>query len=342
MLRLYFGGLLPAEKSHGGPHVFMNRLVRSIEKQDLAIPVSRIYQPYDAALFMVYKRRQLLPRPFVLRVDGIYIDKQNTVGNSKILNERIFRSIEKSSGVVFISEYSRQVTKAFHGSTGPANVVINNAVPLDIFNDRGPNMRSQLGIDPSELVIVSSAHWRRHKRLEETLQLFRLVKNSFRRKCKLLVLGRNAGNIVADDVIVVGEVEPDKLASWYRTGDIFLHLAWIEPCGNTHVEAMASGLPTLCTNNGGVGEAVKASNGGIVSNADKPYDYNYIDAYDPPEPDYGVLLDDFRRIVEHLPTWKRSIDRTALDIDNGARRYIEFLDQVVNQKKRCQGRGTNA
>ena len=336
MLRLYFGGLLPTGQSHGGPHVFMNRLLRSIEKQNLAIPVQRIYQPYDAALFMVYKRRQLLPRPFVLRVDGIYIDRQNTVGDSNTLNQRIFKSIDRSSGVVFISEYSRKITEEFHGSIGSTSVVINNAVPLDIFNDKGPNMRSQLGIDPSELVIVSSAHWRRHKRLEETLQLFGLIKNTLKRKCRLLILGRNAGNIFTDDVIVVGEVSPNELASWYRTGDVFLHLAWIEPCGNTHVEAMASGLPTLCTNNGGVGEAVRASNGGIVSNADAPYDYTYVDAYDPPKPDFRVLLDDFQRIVEQLPAWKRSINRTVLDIDYVARRYVGFVNKIVSQTKRGQ------
>jgi len=329
MLRLYFGGLLPEERSHGGPHVFMNRLLNSIEKQNLAMPVSRIYQPYDAALFMIYKRRQLLPRPFVLRVDGIYVDKKNTVGDSKKLNERIFRSIDRSSGVVFISEYSRKVTQAFKGSIGPANVVVNNAVPLDVFRNRGPNMRAQLGIDPSELVIVTSAHWRRHKRLEETLELFRLVKTTLKRECKLLVLGRNTGNIGTEDIIVVGEVNPSELASWYRTGDMFLHLAWIEPCGNTHVEAMACGLPTLCTNNGGVGEAVRASCGGIVSNADKVYDYTYVDAYDPPKPDYGLLLSDLQRILGQLPVWQRRIDRNVLDIDNAAKRYIEFVNRMV-------------
>jgi len=145
----------------------------------------------------------------------------------------------------------------------------------------------------------------------------------------LLVLGRNTGNIGTEDIIVVGEVNPSELASWYRTGDMFLHLAWIEPCGNTHVEAMACGLPTLCTNNGGVGEVVRASCGGIVSNADKVYDYTYVDAYDPPKPDYGLLLSDLQRILGQLPAWQRRIDRNVLDIDNAAKRYIEFVNRMV-------------
>ena len=73
------------------------------------------------------------------------------------------------------------------------------------------------------------------------------------------------------------------------------NLAWIEPCGNTHVEAMASGLPTLGTYNGGVSEAVRASNGGIVSNADKSYEYTYVDSRNPPKPKYEVLLE-----IEHF------------------------------------------
>ena len=83
--------------------------------------------------------------------------------------------------------------------------------------------------------------------------------------------------------------------------------------------------PPLCANNGGVGEAVLASDSGIVSNADKPYEYTYVDSCNPPKPNYEVLLDDFQRIVNQLPTWKNNINRTVLDIDCAARRYVEFV-----------------
>ena len=33
----------------------------------------------------------------------------------------------------------------------------------------------------------------------------------------------------------------NSLSKWYRSADIYLHLAWIEPCGNTQIEAMAQG-----------------------------------------------------------------------------------------------------
>ena len=92
------------------------------------------------------------------------------------------------------------------------------------------------------------------------------------------------------NVIYAGEISPSKLPDWYRTADIYIHLAWIEPCGNTQIEAMASGLPVICCNNGGIGETVKNANGGIVVDCDQKYEMNKIDYYNPLEPCYEKLI----------------------------------------------------
>lgn len=99
---------------------------------------------------------------------------------------------------------------------------------------------------------------------------------------------------------------------------------------------MASGLPTLGTYNGGVSEAVRASNGGIVSNADKSYEYTYVDSRNPPKPKYEVLLDDFQRIVNQLPTWKNNINRAVLDIDCVAKRHVEFVPSPSQKHQEIQ------
>ena len=51
------------------------------------------------------------------------------------------------------------------------------------------------------------------------------------------------------DLYFVGLHKPNNLSKWYRTADIFINLAWIEPSGNVQQEAIACGLPVICCNN---------------------------------------------------------------------------------------------
>src|SRR5690606_17211466 len=103
---------------------------------------------------------------------------------------------------------------------------------------------------------------------------------------KLLVLGKNPDYVVNDkDIKYVGEIPSEDLPSWYRSGNLYLHLATLEPCGNTQIEAIACGLPTICTNNGGIKETIISANAGIVSQADPVYTFEKIDHYNPNPPD---------------------------------------------------------
>lgn len=56
-------------------------------------------------------------------------------------------------------------------------------------------------------------------------------------------------------VQLLGRVNRESLSDLYRTHDIFVFPSiWPEPFGLTHLEAMASGLPVVATNNGGQAE----------------------------------------------------------------------------------------
>lgn len=51
---------------------------------------------------------------------------------------------------------------------------------------------------------------------------------------------------VSDRVIFTGAVAPDRIAAYYKMGDIFLSASQSETQGLTYIEALASGLPAVC------------------------------------------------------------------------------------------------
>lgn len=315
--------------SNQGPKVFLRRLAASIEHQRLAALTKPKYGHCDIALFKNTVKNEF--RPFALRVDGIYFDRQDTLGDSDALNAPIFSSIEQAAGIVFISDFSRKLVEAFHATLTIPYKVIHNSVDIQHFTPEGPNYRERLGFREDDFVFVTAARWRRWKRLKEIVTLFHLLRTRTTRNYKLLVLGENPDYVVADqDIVYAGEIPSEDLPPWYRSGDMYLHLATLETCGNTQVEAIACGLPVVCTNNGGIGETVRAANAGIVSQADPEFTYEKIAHYNPSAPDYKILLTDIQTLLSQYQEYKNNIHYEAVSIDAAARKYVAFMTEVFH------------
>jgi len=226
----------------------MRRLTRSIRSQKLAQVRNMNHPSADIALLKI-QAPDPYPIPFVLRLGGLYYDCRNTLGDTDKLNEPIFTSIRRSRGLIFIRAFVKQLVETFYGPVALPHTVIHNAVDIRDFTPDGPDRRKELGLSRRDRVLVVSAYWRRHKRLREAVVLREKLKDRSGRSYKLLVLGGNPDYVVKHrDVFYAGKINPKELPAWYRTGDLYLHLAWFESCGNTQIEAMACGLPVaaLC------------------------------------------------------------------------------------------------
>jgi glycosyltransferase involved in cell wall biosynthesis len=165
--------------------------------------------------------------------------------------------------------------------------------------------------------------------LPEIIKTVELLNAGATNKYKLLVLGSPPrGYLTNQTVFFSGEISPCDLPAWYRTGDIYLHLCWIEACGNTQIEAMASGLPVVCGNNGGIRETVLRANGGIVAECDDEYSFELVDLYHPPEPDYDILIDCILELFKNISRFRTSINRDFLSIDYAAEQYSRFIKNI--------------
>ena len=310
-----------------GPYIFLERLSKEFKKKNIAL-TNKFNPFYDFSVF-ANTDKSFYKKPYFLRIGGIFFDKKNTATNTYKSNKIIFDSIDNSIGTIFISKFTKNLVQKFHTNFNTKSIIINNSVPLDIFSNKGKNFRNKLKFKEEDFVIIVSAAWRRHKRINEILELFFKLKSKIR-KLKLIILGNYNKKITDPDIVVAGNISPDHLPEWYRSANLYIHLSWIDQNPNTLVEAIACGLPSICTNNGGTRELIEKTSSGIVSNADENYNYQLVDYYNPPKPNYDILINDFMEIYNNYEIFKKKINTQPIDISNAALKYINFFEEVLN------------
>jgi len=149
--------------------------------------------------------------------------------------------------------------------------------------------------------------------------------------CHLLILGKPDVDIPDHPRIhCPGFLHHSELPAWYRTGDVFVFLSWLDNCPNTVMEAVSCGLPVICTNQGGTREIVQKTSGGIIVEADAPYFSAEVDLYHPPEPDYNKIIEAILNVFEDYDEFCNSIHIGEIDIRHIAVKYIEFIRQSLN------------
>jgi glycosyltransferase involved in cell wall biosynthesis len=319
----------PLSLSTGGPSLFMTRLRHSISKQRLA-QVSTFVNPFTDINVFSNKVRSIYRKPYVFRVDGIYFDKSYTSGSNHEKNKPIFQGIDNATGLIIQSNFDYNLISVFHKRIKKPYDIINNGVNIKIFSPTGPHKRGELSTKDEDIVFITSANWRIHKRLKDVINVFLKFEKNTNRTCHLLILGKNSNmiHIKHPRIYNIGFVPPKDLPNWYRTGNIFLFLSWLDHCPNSIVEAIACGLPVVCTNQGGSRELIEMTNGGIVAQADEEFTFEPIDLYNPPTPNYQNILQAIDKILTNYDEHVGAIDTTPIDIDNIAKRYVKFIQNL--------------
>jgi glycosyltransferase involved in cell wall biosynthesis len=245
----------------------------------------------------------------VLRLDGLYYDTQNTLGNTEVLNKPIKKAYEVFDKLIFQSIYGRDLFFKHFGYTNKEYTIIYNGVPV-YFSPEGEKYRY-----PWDKTLICSANWREHKRLEAIIEGVK----QFPKNVGLAILGKCKKQIYADNVLYLGCVSPSDLPSYLRGANAFVHLAWLDCCPNSVVEALSCGLPVLCSSNGGTHELV--GDDGIVLSLEERYEFNRVALYSPPKPDPKIVYTGMKHILE----FERVIYRSDLCISNVAEKYIKFI-----------------
>lgn len=251
----------------------------------------------------------------ILRVDNLYFDSKNTIGDTDKLNAPIKRAYFGFDAVIFQSEFSKlQYFKHFGAIEKPYKVIY-NGVP-STFNIEGAKK-----IYPFDKTIICSADWRRHKRLNEIVLAFNAIKKP---NVGLVVLGDCKKLGQKGNIMYLGKVRPEDLPEYIRGANLAVHISWLDCSPNVVYEFLGCGLPVICNSNGGTKEIVKEN--GIVLELEGAYKFNRVDLYNPPKIDINKVTKSMAFLLEKgKGAFKK---REDVYIDKTCEEYLRFIEEL--------------
>lgn len=313
-MKIHFNGVNFSSTS--GPNTFATRLAHqlSLNGHIIADPGD-----YDIGLIFIEPSERLaVGKPHVLRLDGIWFSPDEF--HTK--NSGIRFAYDNVDSVIFQSEFDRQMVERWWG-VAKSGAVIRNGTSLkrvETQRDTLLELRQKY-----ERIYVCSANWHPQKRLRTNIELFKHIRNTTGKNSCLVVMGNNPDVIDSDrNVFYTGGIPQDICLEFYSIADWMIHLAWLDHCPNTCVEAMSQGCPVICTEAGGTRELVGES--GLVLKESQKYAFELTN-YDSPPP-----LDVTQ--VTHLPDV--TVDTSNLDIVKVTRAYENVFDTLIKSHVRSE------
>ncbi|MFM2018673.1 MAG: hypothetical protein RL007_2329 [Bacteroidota bacterium] len=226
--------------------------------------------PHASAAYMA--KRILEDRgirlPFITTLHGTDI---TLLGRDESFEPVITFAINHSDAVTAVSESLRQDTlRYFHVNREVE--VIPNFICLDEYGQASKNCKRQIFAPNGEKIMVHVSNFRKVKRVEDVLRVFDKVRKQIPTRLVLVGDGPERAHIeklcrelnTCDEIVSLGKVtNPAEVLS---VADLFILPSETESFGLSALEAMASHVPVISTNTGGLPEVNENGVTGFTSN----------------------------------------------------------------------------
>lgn len=237
------------------------------------------------------------------------------VGQDPSFNQITKFSIEKSDRLTAVSEYLRRETYSAFGCTACDVKVIHNFVDPAVYNrEMYPAVRQQFA--NSGPVFMHISNFRAVKRVRDVIGIFAAANAKI--PARLVMIGDGPDRPEAEDearrlgvedrVNFLGKI--DNVAPLLASADVFLLPSTSESFGLSALEALASGVPVIGTNAGGMPEVVRNGETGVLCEVG----------------DVAAMADAAISILEDREKWKAMSELGAADA-----RARFSLEEIVTQ-----------
>ena len=280
--------------------VKLNLFNNNIHYHEVIVPDYPLfhYQPYELALsskivdmvqlhkieilhvhyaiphaYAAYMSKQMLKTrginlPIVTTLHGTDI---TLVGSHPFYKNAVEFSINNSDAVTSVSEDLKKDTLSYF-SIEKNIEVIPNFVDLDKYNNIDKNFNRNILANDDEKIITHISNFRKVKRIDDVINSYNLINKKI--NSKLILLGDGPERIKADKlcdelnlndtVLFLGA--SNETAKILYLSDVFILASTTESFGLVALEAMASSVPVISTNSGGLPEVNKDGFSGYLSN----------------------------------------------------------------------------
>jgi glycosyltransferase involved in cell wall biosynthesis len=235
--------------STSGPNHFAAKLVRYLKIKGVTFDND---QPYDKKLTFIQSYNERPDLDMFLRLDGIYF---NSGFDCERMNYNIKQSYHKSKGVIFQTEFNKNLIFKWFGEHDNYRIINNGADIINI-NSIHPNPVFVEKYRKFENIWSCASHWHSFKRLQSNIEYF--LNFSGDNDC-LVVCGSNPDFMLKHPrILYVGDLSINDLFGLYKMSKYFIHLAYLDHCPNVVVDARACGCKIICSSAGGTREIAGA------------------------------------------------------------------------------------
>ena len=179
-------------------------------------------------------------------------------------------SIEKSDRITAVSQYLREETCRAFGCEGPSIEVIHNFIDPRIYSRElySPLLKKEFG--SSRPILMHVSNFRTVKRVRDVIRIYAEVNREL--PSVLVMIGDGPDRPAAEEEARILGIEEsvsflgklDQIAPLLAAADLFLLPSQSESFGLSALEALASGVPVVGTDAGGLPEVVRDGETGIL------------------------------------------------------------------------------
>ncbi|MFH4968243.1 N-acetyl-alpha-D-glucosaminyl L-malate synthase BshA [Gaetbulibacter sp. M240] len=225
--------------------------------------------PHAYAAYMAKKMllEEGIHIPFVTTLHGTDI---TLVGSHPFYKPAVTFSINKSDAVTAVSQSLKDDTMRLFNIKNDIHVVP-NFIDLDKYKFTFTDCQRAMMADENEKIITHVSNLRPVKRVLDVIRIFNNIQKEIPAKLMLVGEGPEREKVVSlckklkiyDKVVFLGKSnEIDKILCF---SDLFLLPSQTESFGLAALEAMASGVPVISSNTGGIPEVNEQGYSGFLS-----------------------------------------------------------------------------
>lgn len=297
--------------SNSGPNSFGKRLAMGLIESGHEV---ELYdgKNSDVSIVFIEPTGRPLAKKVIQRLDGIWFSPEEF----ETKNSSIKKLYHVADGVIWQSEFDRGMTTKWWGNPKNGTVIRNGINAPEIKKFQIPALEQIR--QHYEMLFVCSANWHPQKRLMANIDLYKHLR-SFYSSAALIVLGSNPIKVADPHIFYAGSQPHEVCLEIFSAANWMLHLAWLDHCPNTVVEALSQGTPVVCSEQGGTKELVQDF--GVILKEKNEYNFELTNYDNPP-----IL--DLTQINKKLPEKEKLGNPFDVTMDRTMKEYLSFLERI--------------